>query len=400
MNILMFNYEYPPLGGGGGVVHQHIAEELAKSHRVTVVTSGFKELASFEKVRGVDIHRVRVIGRQSQSTASVISMLNYFPASLAAGQKLIDEIRPDVINTHFAVPTGPSAIILARRNRVPHILSIHGGDIYDPSKRLSPHRTPVLRRTVRWVLEHADRVVAQSRNTAENARRIYSYSRKMEIIPLGLKVPDLPPFSRGKLGLADDQIVLVTVGRLVARKANDQLIRLISWLNNSRLVLVIIGDGPERLALLNLAKRLHVEDRLLMPGFIGEEQKYQYLQAADIFVSTTSHEGFGLMYVEGMFCGLPIVTYDNGGQTDFLEDGRTGFLVRLNDQGRFQNAVEKLINDSNLRRAMGQYNRNLSQRFTIGHCAAQYESVFQEMTPFGPEVSSGIPKNRSPLSLS
>jgi glycosyltransferase involved in cell wall biosynthesis len=379
MKILMMNYEYPPLGGGGGVVHQHIAEELASRHDVTVLTSRSKGLPPFEVVGGVNVYRVDVLGRGSQSNASLVSMLTYFPASLKAGQKLIDRTRFHLINSHFAVPTGPSAVVLAGRNRIPHALCIHGGDIYDPSKRLSPHRTPALRQTVGWVLRRADRVLAQSRNTADNSRRIYGYDKEITIIPHGLKEPVLPRFSRMELGLSDDQLVLVTVGRLVARKANHQLIEILSRINNPRLTLVLLGEGPERALLQDSAKRLRVEKQLIMPGFVTETQKYQYLRAADAFVSTTSHEGFGLMYVEGMFCRLPIITYDHGGQADFLEDGKTGFLVRLNDQDAFRQRLEWLLQNPEARKTMGAYNLALSKRFTIEHCASRYESIFNEM---------------------
>jgi glycosyltransferase involved in cell wall biosynthesis len=386
MKILMLNYEYPPLGGGGGVIHQHIAEELASRHDVTVLTSRAKMLPPFEVVGGVNVHRVAVIGRDSQATASLVSMLSYFPASFYAGQKLINEIKPDLINSHFAIPTGPSAVLLGRRNRIPHVLSIHGGDIYDPSKRLSPHHTPGLHQTVRWALRQADRVAAQSKNTADNARRIYGYEKEITIIPHGLKEPVLPPFSRSELGLSNDQIALVTVGRLIARKANHHLIEILSRINNPKLVLVLLGEGPARTSLMELAKRLRVENRVIMPGFVSEERKYQYLQAADIFVSTTSHEGFGLMYVEGMFCRLPIITYAHGGQADFLEDGKTGFLVRLNDQETFRQRLEWLIQDPQLRKTMGEYNLELSRKFTVRHCALQYEQLFEEM--ISPKTSS------------
>jgi glycosyltransferase involved in cell wall biosynthesis len=375
----MFNYEYPPLGGGGGVVHQHIAEELARRHRVTVVTSGCKGLAAYENVGGVDIHRTNVIGRGSLATASLLSMLSYFPASLRTGRKLIDEIRPDLINSHFAVPTGPSAVMLARRSRIPHALCIHGGDIYDPSKRLSPHRIPGLRHAVGWVLRRADRVLAQSKNTSDNAKTIYGYQGEIAIIPHGLKEPELPAFSRKELGLSEDHTVLVTVGRLVARKANHQLVQLMAEPGNSKVTLVIIGDGPERVPLLNLAKELKVDQRVILTGNVSESRKYQLLQAADIFVSTTSHEGFGLMYIEAMFCRLPIVTYDNGGQTDFLVNGQSGFLVPLNNREMFGRRLAQLAGSPEERKAMGGFNLALSQQFTIGHCACRYEAIFREM---------------------
>ena len=94
------------------------------------------------------------------------------------------------------------------------------------------------------------------------------------------------------------------------------------------------------------------------------------------------------MYVEGMFCRLPIITYDHGGQTDFLEDGRTGFLVPLNDQDAFRKRLEWLIQNPELRKTMGNYNLALSRRFTVEHCALRYEQLFEEMISGEPSSCS------------
>ncbi len=379
MKILMFDYEYPPLGGGGGVVHRHIAEELAKRHDVAVVTSGHKDLAERETVGGVDVHRVKVVGRHSLSTASLPSMLTYYLASLRSGQALIDTMKPDLINTHFAVPTGPSAVKLARRNGLPHALCIHGGDIFDPSKALSPHRIPGLRHTVRWVLRHVDRIVAQSRNTRDNARRYYGITGDIDIIPHGLKRPAFGPVARSELGLSDDQIVLITVGRLVKRKANHELVELFARIDDRRARLVIVGAGPEQERIADAAARHGVADRVILTGFVSEERKVQLMLAADMFVSTTQHEGFGLMFIEGMFCGLPIITYDHGGQVDIVEDGKSGFLIPLGDDEAFVEKLEGLVRDATRRAEMGRIANEDSGRYVVEVCAAQYETVFDEM---------------------
>src|SRR5690606_27050876 len=135
---------------------------------------------------------------------SLPSLLSYYPASLRCGEALIRAARPDVINSHFAVPTAPSATRLALRHRIPHVLCIHGGDIFDPSKRLSPHRLPGVREVVRWVLRSADRVTAPSRNTAANARRWYGHRGPIEIIPHGMARPRFSPAPRVELGLPND----------------------------------------------------------------------------------------------------------------------------------------------------------------------------------------------------
>ncbi len=360
-------------------MHGHIAEQLAKKHEVVVVTTGFVDLPERETVEGVDVHRLKVVGRKRLATASVLSMLSFVPACLRYGRRLIERVRPDIVNTHFAVPTGPAPTVLARRYGLPHALCIHGGDIFDPSKRLSPHRWPGLKHTVRWVLHRADRVIAASTNTAQNANRIYGYTKPVHIIPHGLPQPVLPEANRSQLPLDPHAFVLVSVGRLVARKAYHELIRLLARLRHKNLKLVILGEGPERGRIEAEAERLKVRDRLHLPGHVDEQLKYRWLQAADVFVSTSMHEGFGLMFIEAMFCGLPIVAYDHGGQCDFLEDERTGFVVPLGDLRAFQQRVELLMHDEQLRRSAGSFCAALSNEFTIEHCAAQYEKEFLEM---------------------
>src|SRR5690606_23706612 len=104
------------------------------------------------------------------------------------------------------------------RARVPNVLSVHGGDLYDPSKKISAHRHAVLRACVRKVARAADAVVAQSEDTAENLRRFYAPELEAEIIPLGIERPVVPRPDRAAHGFAADDVVLVSVGRLVARK--------------------------------------------------------------------------------------------------------------------------------------------------------------------------------------
>lgn len=388
MKLLMFNFEYPPLGGGGGVIHEQIAEELAQRHEVTVVTSAYPGLPEIETRHGVLIQRVRVLGRRSLTTGSLASLLSYYPASLRAGERLIRQRRPDVINSHFAVPTGPSATRLARRHGIPHVLSIHGGDIFDPSKRLSPHRLRSVRPVVRWVLAQADRVVAPSRNTIDNARRWYGHRGPIDLIPHGLRQPDVPAASRAELGLPDDRLLLITVGRLVARKATDQLLHLLARLPRRDVDLVVVGDGPERLALEALARRLGLTERVRFTGFVEETRKHQLLAASDLFVSATTHEGFGLMYLEAMARGLPIVTYDHGGQGDFLVDGVTGAVVPAGEFERFRAGVERLLADDEWRQRIRRQNQDRAAMYSIAGCARAYERLFEEVAARTPAATA------------
>ncbi len=85
MNILVFNYEFPPVGGGGGVFTLDLYRELAKNHNIHLITSTCYDLKPFEVVAGIKVHRVSVLLRKKLDIASHISMLSYFPMSLLKG---------------------------------------------------------------------------------------------------------------------------------------------------------------------------------------------------------------------------------------------------------------------------------------------------------------------------
>jgi glycosyltransferase involved in cell wall biosynthesis len=374
----MVNYEYPPLGGGGGVTHALVAEELARRHRVTVLTSAFADLPRHEVRNGVEIHRVRVWNRRDKSVASLGSLLTFPPAALIAGAGLVSRQPFDILNAHFAVPTGPVSVPLARMANVPHVISVHGGDIYDPSKRLSPHRVPSVRRAVTWVLDHSDAVVAQSTNTRDNTYRYTGYTGPIELIPLGIRKPDVPPATRAELGLPGG-FLAVTVGRLVSRKGVHHLLDAMARPECEGIHLVIVGAGPELEPLRATADRLGVGPRVMFTGWVDDIRKWQILECADAYLSSTMHEGFGLVYLEAMAAGLPVITSDHGGQVDFLRDEENGYLVRPSDDAAIAHSIGRLLADPEARRRMRATNLRDAQEHRSERCARSYEMLFDRL---------------------
>lgn len=342
--VLMLNYEFPPVGGGGGVAAKAIAEALVEGgHKVDYVTSRYPGQPKHECIEGINVYRVRV-GRRNKSTASLRSMLAYPLSGFQKCVRLCQQHDYDVINTHFAIPSGPLGAAISRIFNIRHVVSIHGGDIHDPTKELSPHKKWYLRKVVSWILNDANRVIAQSSDTRTNALEYYEIKTEqtIDIQPFPYEPFEFKPVSRSTLGLKDDIKYIVSIGRLVERKGYRYLIEAVARLNRD-VEALIIGEGPERTALEAFAAEIGVSDRIHFQGYVSEERKFQYLDCSDVYVLSSIHEGFGIVIQEAMQTGLPIVATESGGQTDIIKDGTHGRIIPTRDSEALARAVREVI---------------------------------------------------------
>ena len=377
LKILVINYEFPPLGGGGGVATYDLAIEWVKKARVDVLTSSFKGLKSSENVNDINVHRVKVLFRKSRDAASFISMLSYLPVALIKGFFLIRKNRYDAINTHFTIPSGPVGYILGKLFRIPNILSLHGGDIYDPSKKMSPHDHFFFKRAVKFILNRADYVVAQSSNTRDNAIKYYNPTTDISIIPLPFQPFTVPSITRKEVEISENDYILVSIGRLVKRKSIDTIITAISKSSKQNLKLYILGDGPEKDYLSMISRNLGVEDKIVFMGYVDEDVKYKILSVADLFVLPSMHEGFGIVYMEAMYCGLPIVCSNNGGQVDFLVNDENAILINVKDDEGCKKAIEKYYDNKEFYNKCSKNNLKKIKGFSAEAVADSYIDIFK-----------------------
>lgn len=377
MKILILNYEFPPLGGGGGIASYDLAKEWAIHGQVDVITSSFRGLSPVDIMDNINVHRVNVLLRKSRDAASFISMLTYLPGAFIKGIRLIRKNRYDVINTHFAIPSGPVGYLLGKIFGIPNVLSLHGGDIYDPSKKMSPHNSWFFSRAVRFILNRADRIVAQSSNTRDNTIKYYNPKKNVEIIPLAFHPPKDVKDTRIELELSANDFVLITIGRIVKRKAMDVLIKALGKISDKNIKLVIMGDGPDRGELERLAREQKVNDRIKFLGYVDDDKKFAYLKNADLFTLTSMHEGFGIVYMEAMHYGLPIICTNEGGQTDFLSNRENAILINVGDFEACAEAIKTFRDNKNLYKKCSQNNIKKIKNFYAPQVAEQYIKVFK-----------------------
>ncbi|MEM3485256.1 MAG: glycosyltransferase family 4 protein [Candidatus Methanomethyliaceae archaeon] len=380
MRVLNVNFEYPPIGGGGGVAHSYVVQELAKRHQVDVITSWFPGLARYEERENLRIFRVPVLGRYRHMAWGGTSLLSFPPPAIAKAVQLCRKQRYDLVHTYFVIPSAIASVVPVKLFRLPHVLTVIGGDIFHPTKRLSPHRNPFLRPVASFVMNQADRLVAISQDVKQKVLEFYRVNKPVQVIHFGLPIAradhhEMPP----KHERSDEDFTIVTVARLIKRKGIDTLLRSLSLLESLRFKAIIIGDGPDLPQLQAFARELGLQDRVQFMGFVPEERKDELLSLSDVFVLPSIHEGFGLVYIEAMRWGVPVIASNVGGQTDFLSDGETGYLVPPGDYLTLADRIKTLMSDRNRAWRMGELNKNIARNLSAEACAKAYEIMYRDL---------------------
>lgn len=381
MNILIINYEFPPLGGGGGIFTRDLVKEFAKKHSIDIITTHFKGLKRKETLENINIYRVPVLYRTALHTATLASMLSFPFFGILKGIHLCLNKKYDIIQTHFAVPSGPVGLIISFLFRIPNVLTFYGGDIYNPYKKISPHSKAIFRWVVRTVINNATAVIAPSTNIRNNANKIYRPTKDISIIPFGIDTPFFTSLKREELSLQKDIFYIISIGRLLKTKGYDILIKALNIIHKSRsdIRLILIGEGPEQDNLEKLASDLDISDDIIFLGAVFDKRKFQFLSTADAYVLSSLYEGFGIVLLEAMFCGLPIVATNNGGQTDIVTDGRNGILVEPSDAQAIADAITRLIKDKELRQKTSTFNREDVKKYYISNIAQDYLKLFNNI---------------------
>lgn len=221
-------------------------------------------------------------------------------------------------------------------------------DVY-PEDRLSGR---VMRSIIRATYPTADRVIAASRDVKAGLIELGVPDRLIVVAHNPIVVP--PSKGPRPRALGPKPPIITTVGRLVDLKDHPTLIRAFALVRERhRAILQIVGVGPNEVRLRSLAHELGVGEDVHLLGW--RDNPYSVLQESDIFVLSSTTEGFGIVIVEALACGLPVVSTDcKGGPREILEDGESGLLVPLGDPESMARAMLRLMEDPDLYRRMSE----------------------------------------------
>ena len=183
---------------------------------------------------------------------------------------------------------------------------------------------------------------------------------------------------RKELGLKEDDIALISMGDLIARKNYPIAIKALSKIGNPKVKYFICGKGPDEQKLKALAKELSLEKQVFFLGFRSDIK--ELLNACDIFVLTSKQEGLARSLMEGMAAGLPCIASKIRGNIDILEEGKGGYLIDVDDVVSYSNSINDLVENTEKIKSFGQWNLEKIKDYSIDsivrHIGIIYESEF------------------------
>lgn len=291
----------------------------------------------------------------------------------------------DVVHSHWILPQGFTAAIATRTRKLPHMLTVHGGDIFALQGRS-------LRMFKKFALTSADAVTVNSSVTRDAVRHLAPDTRQVHQIPMGVTAP--PRTQSAELANLRTRHrhgngpLLVFVGRLVEEKGVGDVIHAVSLLT-SRLpdvTAVIIGDGQDRQRFESLANELNVSRRVFFAGWLQHDQVFAHLAAADMYVGPSKRalngwvEAQGLSFVEAMLVRCPVIATRSGGIVDLVLDGETGLTVSEGAPKEIAAAVEKLVAKPELAQRLARNGYDLVRReYTREVTAAAFTSLYADL---------------------
>jgi len=368
MNIGICCY---PTHGGSGVVATELGKHLAtRGHEVAFISYA-APLRLTDLPPRVSLHEVEI---------EQYPLLKHFPYTLALASKLAEvaEMKQlDILHAHYAIPFGAAALLakqIVSPRELKIVLTLHGTDITLVGNNAS------FRPVTKMTIEHADTVTVVSRFLQEETVRQFDIQRPLEVVynfidPERHDVGPCPCIPHCS-SLTRKTVMHISNFRPVKRIPDViEIFARIARHVDSRLILV--GDGPDAAVAREKAQAHGLSDRVTFVGVV--DRVAPLLAQADLFLLPSSTESFGLVALEAMASGVPVVASDVGGIPEVVEHGQTGYLAPVGDvEAMARYAVDILQDDPLHRRMSGAAQTRARERFDHQLIVPQYERLYQE----------------------
>lgn len=362
-----------------------LCRRLAVQHEVTVLVPHAPGLPEQEHMAGLDVRRFRyapsswqqlayqggILPKLKQNRWYYLLLPGFILGQAWALWRLLKQQKFDVIHAHWLIPQGLIAAILA--GDTPVVVTSHGGDLYGL-------RGPVLQRLKAWIVRRSVCLTVVSHAMAQQVSS-WCDVRKVRVISMGV---DLQATFTPDNSIVREPAQLLFVGRLVQKKGLKYLLEAMAltvehW---PELTLKVIGDGPERAELEALSKRLNIDKRIQWLGKVPNGSLPQHYRQATAFVMPSiidergDQEGLGLVAVEAMGCGCPVIASDLPALRDVVLDKETGFRVKPADSQALAQLLKFLsINTSLLNKLTEQARCYALEKFDWQIINQKYEKI-------------------------
>jgi glycosyltransferase involved in cell wall biosynthesis len=408
MKVCFLLHQGSMYSGGQGVYLHNVTRELAALGNEVHVIAGppYPELAPgvrMHKVLNYSVYRLLETGRFfffGRDPLSFFHPLNFYELAtsrfgmfsvMAAFSfrayerlaELADEHQFDMVHDVQGLGYGD---LLIKANGLPIVANIHHPLQFDRANSVRQART--LGDKVKWikfypffmqeiVARRVDRIITGSQNSAENIARLFHLPiERVATIYDGVDIDTFRP-----LEVPKDPGSILYVGNSDDRNKGARfLLEAMALLKHRPELHLTVVDRPIAFLVPTLARELGLEDRVRVTGRVEKEELVRLYNRAQVFVSPSLYEGFGLPAAEAMACGAPLVATTAGAFPEVVEDGVSGLLVAPGDGRALAAAIERLLGDADLRARLGQEGRRrIAERFSWRETAVQTLALYQDV---------------------
>ena len=350
MKIAMVG-QFPPHVGGVGVhIHTLSKKLIDEGHEVYVITYPHKEIR--------DIDGIHVIGTKGLNIPGVRGLMFKKNAKKAL-ENLLEKEDIDIIHGHYLFPAGAAAVEVGKKHSIKTYVTAHGSDMFELYKNQA-----FMRSTIRNVLKDADGVFAVSNALMHEivATGVVGIADKTRIswnsVDVNKFTNDYNDSFKKEFQLEDKPVVMF-VGNLIKRKNVDSLLEA-KKIAKSDYHLVIVGDGPLYKKLSKKAEEENIPD-VLFTGSRGDVENI--IPSCDVLILPSFSESFGLVLIEALACGKPVIGSDVGGITEIITED-VGLLADPKSVSSISKTIDKIVSDDSLRLVLSMNARKRALEFS------------------------------------